>query len=485
MIYLLFICISILSGEISPGYTLFSPLPSQGAPNYYTYLIDNDGGYINTWVHDCKPVSLCYLLPDSSIVIPCSQNEIEGLGNPNQITGGRILKLSWDGEILWDDIFVNPDFEPHHDIEPLPNGNILFISYERKTALEANLLGRLNVDDEIWPSYIFELEQVGIDSSNIVWEWHLWDHTIQDIDPSLPNYGNISENPGLLDINLGTLGGGGGASGDWIHLNSIDYNSNLDLIAISSRKMNEFYFIDHSTTIEESASSSGGNFNKGGNFIYRWGNPANYRIGNGSSQQLQFQHNVNWIDDSYPGGGDILLFNNRTQELGSQIVQISTPVIDFSYNLPFGQSHGPEAPIWTYDEASFFSNIQSGAQRLCNGNTLISIGDSQSFFEIDSTGNQVWYYTFTGPSGQTFMGNIPRVQKYNSDYMVGDSTYGDLNFDLIVDILDITLLVNYIIDDLIEFNYSDLYDLNIDQNIDILDIISLLNIVLEGLNRCQ
>ena len=122
------------------------------------------------------------------------------------------------------------------------------------------MLGRESIDDEMWPSYIIELEQVGIDSSRIVWEWHLWDHTVQDIYPDLSNYGSIHENPGKLNINLGSLGGGGGASGDWIHLNSIDYNESLDLIAISSRKMNEFYFIDHGTTTEQASSDTGGNF---------------------------------------------------------------------------------------------------------------------------------------------------------------------------------------------------------------------------------
>ena len=222
-----------------------------------------------------------------------------------------IRDRSWDGEILWDDIFVENDYQPHHDVEPLPNGNILLITYERKTLSDALLLGRESIDDEIWPSYIIELEQMGIDSSRVVWEWHLWDHTVQDIYPDLSNYGSINENPGKLNINLGSLGGGGGASGDWIHLNSIDYNESLDLIAISSRKMNEFYFIDHSTTTEQASSDIGGNFNVGGDFVYRWGNPQNYNRGTHLDQILVSQHSVNWINESFPGGDDIILAGDR------------------------------------------------------------------------------------------------------------------------------------------------------------------------------
>ena len=258
------------------------------------------------------------------------------------------MKLSWNGDVLWDDIFAQSNFQPHHDIEPLPNGNILFITYERKNLEEAAYLGRIAISEEIWPSYIIEIEQVGIDSSRIVWEWHLWDHTVQDIDPVLTNYGQIAENPGKININLGSLGGGGGASGDWIHLNSIDYNEELDLIAISSRKMNEFYFIDHSTTTYEAATGAGGNYNLGGDFIYRWGNPSNYNRGSESDQILISQHSVNWIDSDFPGGGDIILFNNRTEESGSEVLQINTPVDDFSYTISESESHAPDSYTWRY-----------------------------------------------------------------------------------------------------------------------------------------
>ena len=324
LLYIIILCI--LRASVSEGYTLFSPLPNQNSSGIFnTFLIDNNKNVVNQWSHDCKPVTISYLLPDSSIVIPCTQDEVDGLGG-NGLAGGRILKLSWEGEVLWDDIFAENNFQPHHDIEPLPNGNILFITYERKTLAEALLLGRENINNEIWPSYIIELEQIGVDSSQIVWEWHLWDHTVQNINPELSNYGSIEDNPGKLNINLGSLGGGGGASGDWIHLNSIDYNESLDLIAISSRKMNEFYFIDHSTTTQEAATNSGGNFNVGGNFVYRWGNPQNYNRGTQLDQILISQHSVNWIEESFPGGGDIILYNNRIAEEGSEILQINVPV---------------------------------------------------------------------------------------------------------------------------------------------------------------
>ena len=478
MIIITIILLNFLYSNISDGVTLFSPLPDQSPSSgiYTTYLIDNNENIVNEWEHNCKPVSISYLLPDSSVVIPCTQDQVDGLGGGGD-SGGRILKLSWEGEILWDDIFVEDYYQPHHDIEPLPNGNILFITYERKTFAEAVMLGRENISQEIWPSYILELQQVSTDSSLIVWEWHLWDHTVQDIYPDLSNFGNIEENPGKLNINLGNLGGGGGASGDWIHLNSIDYNENLDLIAISSRKMNEFYFIDHSTTTLEAASDSGGNFNMGGDFVYRWGNPSNYNRGNGDDQILLSQHSVNWIPLNYPGGGDIILFNNRNEELYSEVLQISTPVNSYSYAIHENNPHEPSSYSWRYGDGSFFSNIQSGAFRLENGNTFIAIGNRSEFFEIDTTLSVVWEYEFNGPGGQEFNGRIPRAQKYHPTYF-NQYLIGDLNSDSIIDILDVVLTVEIILNQDSSDDFNSLADINYDGNIDVFDILLLVSMIL-------
>ena len=134
-----------------------------------------------------------------------------------------------------------------------------------------------------------EVAHDGSSGGEIVWEWHIWDHLIQDYDPSKNNYGSIAEHPELIDVNMievagggpggGGPGGGGrpgGAGGDWFHVNGVDYNAELDQIAFSSRHTSEIYIIDHSTTTEEAAGHTGGNSGMGGDIMYRWGNPSNY-----------------------------------------------------------------------------------------------------------------------------------------------------------------------------------------------------------------
>ena len=189
-------------------------------------------------------------------------------------------------------------------------------------------MGAINLNtEEIWPEHIIELEK---ETNNIVWEWHAWDHLIQDTDPSLPNYGSISENPQRININykkpnnnpnnLSPFNG----NGDWMHANSIDYNADLDQIIISLRRWNEIWIIDHSTSTKEASSSTGGIYGKGGDLLYRWGNPEAYNQGSPNSKKFWGQHDAKWIHKDYPDGGKIMIFNNGSQTAGSEAREYSS-----------------------------------------------------------------------------------------------------------------------------------------------------------------
>ena len=117
---------------------------------------------------------------------------------------------------------------------------------------------------------------------SIVWEWHLWDHLIQDYDPTKDNYGVVGDHPELIDVNY-SLAPFCCPSGnaDWTHTNAVDYNEQLDQIMLSVRNFSEIWVLDHSTTTAQAASHSGGRSGKGGDLLYRWGNPAAYRAGDG------------------------------------------------------------------------------------------------------------------------------------------------------------------------------------------------------------
>lgn len=407
------------------GYSLFSS-------NKDTYLIDNCGHVVNKWESDFNPGSSVYLLEDGNLL---RTGRISGDFAGGGI-GGRLEILDWESNVVWSYHYANELVHQHHDIEPLPNGNILVLAWEKKSKEEAIEAGRFpnSLSEEgVWPEHIVELEPTGVNEVNIVWEWHLWDHLIQDFDSSKSNFGVISDHPELVDINMNISQSGGGGPGngaDWIHANSIAYNFNLDQILLSSRHHHEIWVIDHSTSTEEAASHSGGISGKGGDLLYRWGNPKNYGRGSFANQKLWGQHDAKWIPDSYPNAGNIIIFNNGQNRPNGNYssVDIIEPPIDSegNYTIEQGFSYLPQAPIWSYFEGQngdFFSPNISGAQPLPNGNILICEGRDGHFFEVNPDNEIVWRYVNPASGSQILtQGQVPvnnstfRVTRYLPDY---------------------------------------------------------------------
>ena len=181
------------------------------------------------------------------------------------------------------------------------------------------------------------------------------------------------------------------------------------------------WVIDHSTTTEEAASHSGGNSGKGGDILYRWGNPRAYRSGTVNDQKLFGQHAATWIETGCPGEGDILVFNNGVGRPGgaySSVDEIIPPVDnDGNYYLNQGNAYEPDEPTWIYKAENpydFFSASRSGAQRLPDGNTLICNAEEGYFFEVTSSGEIVWDYQNNYPD--PYNNIVFKVIEYESDY---------------------------------------------------------------------
>lgn len=402
------------------GYTLFSN-------SKITYLIDNCGRIINIWESDFDPGASVYLLENGDLLRTARiAGAFSGGG-----TGGRIERFGWEGELEWSYSFANDTMHQHHDIEPLPNGNFLMICWEAKTESDALKFGRKPntiTPLGLWSEQILEIEMVGSDTFKIVWEWHLWDHLIQEFDAQMDNFGMIEDHPELLDINAGALGGGGPGTGpDWIHLNAVNYNPDLDQIALSSRHLNEIWIIDHSTNSIEAATHSGGNAGKGGDFLYRYGNPENYGRGNNSDQQFFGQHDVRWIPKGFPSEGSLLVFNNGQNRPDGNYssVDIWEPPIDElgNYFIDSVNAFGPSEFLWSYQSEGFYSQNLSGAHLLENGNVLICHGRSGRFFEVTWGQELVWDYINPVSSGHPLsQGQTPnanstfRATRYSIDY---------------------------------------------------------------------
>ncbi|MGE3163561.1 MAG: aryl-sulfate sulfotransferase [Planctomycetota bacterium] len=404
------------------GYTLFSPMASNQA-----FLVDDHGRVVQTWTAATLPGNSVYLLDDGRLLrparVPGPLPPLNGGG-----VGGRVELLDWDSTLLWRFTYSSPSVQQHHDVEMLPNGNVLVLAWERKTSAEAIALGRdpaFITQGAVWPEHIIEVTPTGPTSGQIVWEWHLWDHLVQDFDPAAPNFGVIADHPGRVDLNAGPNG-----AADWIHANSIDYNAELDQILISANRFDEIWIIDHSTTTAEAAGATGGNSGRGGDLLYRWGNPAIYGRGSASDHRLFRQHCAEWIPQSHPGGGNIMIFNNGVGRPGpdySSVEEIVPPVEPGgTYTLTPNAPFGPATAVWTYVAANptdLFASIVSSARRLPNGNTVICDGPPGRFLEVTNAGDVVWSYinpvTGSGAAnsqGQSIPGTCFRVDRLPPDH---------------------------------------------------------------------
>jgi len=408
------------------GYTFFAP-----AAYTSTYLINNEGLLVNSWESNHTPALSAYLLENGNLLRTATIfNSTFGGGG----SGGLIQEFDWDGNLLWEFEYSTDQVYQHHDVEKLPNGNVLVIAWEYKDGEEVELAGRnpnLLSQFFLWPDHIIEVQPIGSNGGNIVWEWHVWDHLIQDFDPAQLNHGVVSEHPELIDINyVGSLPGGTGA--DWNHINSIDYNEDLDQIILTVHHFSEIWVIDHSTTTQEASGHTGGNSGMGGDLLYRWGNPKTYKRGNITDQKLFTHHDAHWIANGLPGEGNILIFNNGRFRPGGNFSTIDeiVPPVDQNghYTLNSDSTFGPDTSFWTYtapNPLDFFAANYSGSQRQPNGNTLICDGPSGEFFEVTNDGEIVWQYInpviASGPMRQgdpipTGQNRVFRTYRYAPDY---------------------------------------------------------------------
>ena len=414
-----FLLPSPINRESDDGYMLYSLEFSR-----YTYLINKEKEIVHQWKSKYMQGLTAYFLENGSLLRSCYGN-LQSIPWGGGFTG-RVEMFDWEGNRIWEFTLVNFTHCLHNDIEPLPNGNILMIVWERKTR-EETLAAGCNPDliqiGGFRIDYIIEVEPTYPKGGNIVWEWHMWDHIIQDYDPTKENYGVVEDHPELIDINYrGMKRSIPLFSTDFSHMNSLDYIEEFDQILVSVRNLNEIYIIDHSTTTEEAAGHTGGTYGKGGDILYRWGNPQVYRAGDTSDQRFFAQHDARWIEPGLPGERHITYFNNGVGRPGFDYSSVEefVPPVDSqgNYYREPGSAYGPKQPLWIYQERITlpFSPYLSCAQRIPNGNTLLCSGAFGAFLEVTPDKEVVWRYVNKYPLHQPPFNSVFMFQYYPKEY---------------------------------------------------------------------
>ncbi|MFK7808000.1 MAG: aryl-sulfate sulfotransferase [Saprospiraceae bacterium] len=380
------------------GYTLIEK-PLDG-----TWLIDNCGDVVNVWPSVGSSEFHPKLLPNGNLLYQ---------------TSSTVFELDWNSNIINSVSIPFGNLQLVYEVIKLPTDNYLCLGRRSMTFDDFVDLG-FDMGGVNSPSRIDVVVELDYNTGEIVWEWNLGDHVLQERSSNLNNFGIIADHPELIDMDaLATY--------DWTFsesfmINGMDYNPELDQIALSVRKMNEIMIIDHSTTTAEAAGHSGGNSGKGGDFIYRWGNPQNYGQGDESDHELYFQHNPKWITHG-PHAGKLTCYNNGLNrpnfEFYSEVPIINTPVdANGNYTLEAGSAYAPEEPdfIWSQPATGtlFFSGYTSGAELLTNGNIFITEGVNGRLLEVNPDGDVVWQYNVP------FVSYLFRSERYPANHPAFD-----------------------------------------------------------------
>ncbi len=398
------------------GHFLYTPWHSKT-----TYLINETGVVNHTWQGDYYPLYDSYVDHNGSVYLTIQSGQ------------GGVQVIAYNGTTLWNYHYTRDAGYATHDLSILPNGDFLLIMQEVKSAAQAIQKGR--DPGTIWfgnfnPNFIIQVHQTGPTSGDIVWEWHVWDHMIQDFDATKDNYGNVSQHPELADINCDYWWNVG-----WPYMNSIDYNPQNDQILLSAHNCDEIWIIDHSTTTEEAASHTGGTYGHGGDLLYRWGNPQAYDRGTAADEKLYLQHQVCWVKPGLPHAGNILIFSNGNNRPGGYLSSCDefTPAINNDtgeyYEPPSGEPYGPANLTWQFMlPQNLFSDGFGGAQRMLNNNTLICSGWNGIFIEVTPDKQIVWTFDAGDQVYRTeyIFSNQPPPQPKPKVYVTGRLSWSDV-----------------------------------------------------------
>ncbi len=347
------------------GYTLFSPMINSKT----TYLIDMEGNVVHTWETEYEPGSYAVLLENGHLL---RGGVLEGNPCPIGGSGGIVQEIDWDGRVVWEYRLMTPTEVQHHCFTRLPNGNTLILAWEFKSIEEAIAKGRdpstipasVAVRDKWVTGFWIDFVREVTPDKQIAWEWHAWDH--------------IGPGPTRLDLNYRLPDSLGEVypNFDWSHFNTVDYVASTDQVLLNSRNFSEAYLVNHKT----------------GAIEWRWGNPGAYGRGRAPSwydngdQRIFGSHHATPLEN-----GNIQIFDNgseRAEGNRSAVVEVDPRTNEV---------------VWEYaatDSTSFFNYRQGSAQRLPNGNVLVTSTQHGHIFEVTPGKDIVWDYVVPVRNGE-------------------------------------------------------------------------------------
>ncbi|KAK3288921.1 hypothetical protein CYMTET_3621 [Cymbomonas tetramitiformis] len=400
----------------------------------WTYLVNLEGRLVHSWYTPMYPSLFSPKLLSDGNLLRMAWGSYAPMFIEERNSISYVQEMDWNGFLNKSCRVASADAltVPHHDVWKTDAGTYLMPVWKRHPtkvciesfgldpdAVKAQRMFSQGEDYGCMMDGIQEFQMKDADDfeaeCDVVWEWWVSDHYVQDHDSKKSNYGNVTAHPELLDANYvdatdeNYLKSGQMQS---LHINSITYNEELKQILVSSFVTGEVYIVEHTKSTEDAAAHKGGVYGMGGDFLYRAGNPSAYRrdsfaakatdvAGDGtetaSKQRLFYKcHTAQWIPKGFPGEGHLLVFSN-----GFMMPQEQQDAAEKA--VPLGKDHH------SYSAAVEFKTPFTHKDR--NQTTV----QSETSISVSSSGlGSVKGVSDEFPEGKMLSGSIPGLYNYDA-----------------------------------------------------------------------
>jgi hypothetical protein len=384
------------------GYTVLSPLGTQAV-----LVIDMNGNVVKRWEdYNNSAGGPARVLP-GGVVIAAS-----GARPPHQ-ESTELVQRDFHGKVIWqfsrnEQITTREgstiwSVRQHHDWQrdSFPAG---YYSPETTPAVEGGNTLILTHADRKQPKVadgvledarLIEVSWTG----DIVWEWVASDH--------IDELGFADDARKAIKAASGVNAARG--TFDWLHVNSATYvgpNRWFD--------QGDTRFAPNNVIISSREASLLAIVGRDGSIVWRLGPDFSASKELRAIRQIIGQHHAHLIPKGLPGAGNLMVFDNG----GASGYGFANPI------APDGRGAFVRPTsrvleinpvtlelVWSYTNPRFFSTNISGAQRLPNGNTLITAGAGGRMFEVTKEGAIVWEYMYPTFSGANASNAVYRAYR--------------------------------------------------------------------------
>jgi hypothetical protein len=315
------------------------------------HLVDMNGKLVHAWSHHpCHQWDNTFLQPDGSL-FALHQLEPEEPTPYDNMRARHLLKLDATGKLVW-----MRQLPVHHDVEALPGGRLAVLTYRHR------LFGEVDEQVTVRDNFITILDSEGA----VLEQASITDMLLA----AGPAFGLKKVKTRMAELMLEI---------DLLHANSIQWINHPELAARHPMFAGEHVLAcvrnqDRLVVFDWTAKR----------LVWSWGRG-----------ELSMPHDAQVLPN-----GNFLVFDNGVATKRSRVVELDPLQRRIVWQYPPG------------DENLFYSKSRGSAQRLANGNTLITDAEHSTSFEVTPSGEKVWEFRNpnVGAKGRPF--TMTRSRRY-------------------------------------------------------------------------